>query len=266
MIVLKTDTPFDQLPVSDAGDPPAPVTSGANKVDEANNVGETGDPNLQPGETRTFTVKLDRRQVRPRVQPRRPLPDGHARPVHGDRRRRACGHAAQHRHACSSADTGANGPMSLTPSSSVGAAGDITFTVTNTGTVEHEMIILKTDTPFDQLPVTDAGDPPAPVTSGANKVDEANNVGETGDPNLQPGETRTFTVKLDRRQVRPGVQPRRPLPDGHARPLHGPMTDAEPNTEARVTADGPAEPDAVPTRARAGDDRVAESDRSRAWR
>ena len=55
------------------------------------------------------------------------------------------------------------------------------------------MIMLKTDTPFDQLPVTDAGDPPAPVTTGANKVDEADNVGETGDPNLQPGETRTFT-------------------------------------------------------------------------
>ena len=59
-------------------------------------------------------------------------------------------------------DTGANSAMSLTPSSSVGAAGDITFTVTNTGTIEHEMIILKTDTPFDQLPVADAGDPPAP--------------------------------------------------------------------------------------------------------
>ena len=111
--------------------------------------------------------------------------------------------------------------MSLTPSSNVGAAGDITFTVTNTGTIEHEMIILKTDTPFDQLPVTDAGDPPAPVTTGANKVDEADNVGETGDPNLQPGETRTFTAKPDRRQVRPRLQPRRSLPDGHARPVHG---------------------------------------------
>jgi uncharacterized cupredoxin-like copper-binding protein len=44
------------------------------------------------------------------------------------------------------------------------------------------------------LPITDAGDPPAPVKSGANKVDEANNIGETGDPNLQPGETRTFTI------------------------------------------------------------------------
>ena len=94
-------------------------------------------------------------------------------------------------------DSGPSGPMSLVPFDSSAAPGDITFRVKNLGTVEHEMIILKTDTPFDQLPVADAGDPPAPVASGANKVDEANNVGETGDPNLQPGETRTFTVKLD---------------------------------------------------------------------
>lgn len=94
-------------------------------------------------------------------------------------------------------DSGPSGPMSLVPFDSAALAGDITFRVKNLGTVEHEMIILKTDTPFDQLPVTDAGDPPAPVASGANKVDEANNVGETGDPNLQPGDTRTFTVKLD---------------------------------------------------------------------
>ena len=73
-------------------------------------------------------------------------------------------------------------------------AGDIKFTVKNTGTIDHEMIVLKTDTPFDQMPVVDAGDPPVPVASGADKVDEANNVGETGDPNLKPGDTRTFTI------------------------------------------------------------------------
>ena len=83
--------------------------------------------------------------------------------------------------------SGVNAPMAVTPSSCVAAAGNVTFVVKNTGTVEHEMIVLKTDTPFDQLPVVDAGDPPAAVTTGADKVDEANNVGETGDPNLKPG-------------------------------------------------------------------------------
>jgi uncharacterized cupredoxin-like copper-binding protein len=33
------------------------------------------------------------------------------------------------------------------------------------------------------------------VTSGANKVSETNKLGETGDPNLKPGDTRTFTIK-----------------------------------------------------------------------
>jgi len=94
-------------------------------------------------------------------------------------------------------DSGPSGPMSLVSFESSAPAGDITFRVKNLGTMEHEMIVLKTDTPFDQLPVTDAGDPPAPVKSGANKVDEANNVAETGDPNLKPGETRTFSAKLD---------------------------------------------------------------------
>src|SRR5581483_9444426 len=65
---------------------------------------------------------------------------------------------------------GLDGPMTLAPSPASAPAGDISFTVKNTGTIEHEMIVLKTDTPFDKLPVVDAGDPPAPVKSGADKV------------------------------------------------------------------------------------------------
>ena len=94
-------------------------------------------------------------------------------------------------------DSGPSGPMGISSFESSAPAGNVTFRVKNLGTMDHEMIILKTDTPYDQLPVTDAGDPPAPVKTGADKVDEANNVGETGDPNLKPGDTRTFTVKLD---------------------------------------------------------------------
>ena len=65
----------------------------------------------------------------------------------------------------------------------------------NNGTIVHEAVVLKTDTPYDQIPVDNAGDPPAPVTTGANKVSEDNNIGETGDPDLKPGGTRTFTIK-----------------------------------------------------------------------
>jgi uncharacterized cupredoxin-like copper-binding protein len=90
---------------------------------------------------------------------------------------------------------GLAGPMTLTPAPVTVAAGDVAFAVKNAGTIEHEMLVLKTDTAFDKLPVVDAGDPPVSVKTGADKVDEATSVGETGDPNLKAGESRTFTVK-----------------------------------------------------------------------
>ncbi len=89
---------------------------------------------------------------------------------------------------------GLDGPMTITVAAATVKAGDVTFNVKNAGTIDHEMLVFKTDTAFDQLPIVDSGDPPAPVTSGADKVDEAPSVGETGDPNLKAGETRTFTL------------------------------------------------------------------------
>lgn len=73
-------------------------------------------------------------------------------------------------------------------------AGNVTFVVTNAGSMEHELLVLQTDTPPDRLPLTNAGDPPEPVTSGADRVSEDDSVGETGSPSLQPGESRTFTI------------------------------------------------------------------------
>jgi uncharacterized cupredoxin-like copper-binding protein len=89
---------------------------------------------------------------------------------------------------------GLDGPMAVTTFATSAPAGDVTFVVKNLGTIEHEMVVLKTDTPFDKIPVADSGDPPVAVTSGADKIDEAANVAETGDPNLQPGDTRTFVA------------------------------------------------------------------------
>jgi uncharacterized cupredoxin-like copper-binding protein len=90
---------------------------------------------------------------------------------------------------------GLAGPMTLTASPATAPAGDVTFVVKNTGTIDHEAIVLKTNVAFDKLPITYGGDPPAPVTTGADKVGEDTNIGETGDPNLKPGDTRTFTIK-----------------------------------------------------------------------
>ena len=89
---------------------------------------------------------------------------------------------------------GLNGPETLTVTPASVKAGKVKFVVTNAGTIVHEMIVLKTSTAFDQLPVADAGDPPAPVASGANKVSEATKAGETGD--VAKGKTKSVTLKL----------------------------------------------------------------------
>jgi uncharacterized cupredoxin-like copper-binding protein len=90
---------------------------------------------------------------------------------------------------------GLGGPMTLQADVNGVPAGDVTFVVTNSGTIDHEMVVLQTPTAFDKIPENNAGDPPAPVASGGNKISEDGNAGETGDPNLKPGVTRTFTIK-----------------------------------------------------------------------
>jgi uncharacterized cupredoxin-like copper-binding protein len=85
---------------------------------------------------------------------------------------------------------GLDGPMTLTVTpSTVPAGSTVNFVVKNTGTIEHEAVLLKLD----------AGQDPAKMTvetSGADidKVSEDGNIAETGDPNLAPGESRTFTA------------------------------------------------------------------------
>ncbi|HZX54743.1 MAG TPA: sulfocyanin-like copper-binding protein [Ilumatobacteraceae bacterium] len=91
--------------------------------------------------------------------------------------------------------TAVNQPMTFAIDKSTAPAGDVTFVVKNDGTIDHELVVLQTDTAADQIPVNAAGDPPATVASGANKILEENNVGETGEPDLPKGDTRTFTIK-----------------------------------------------------------------------
>lgn len=83
---------------------------------------------------------------------------------------------------------GLDGPMTLTTDKNTAPAGDVTFVVKDAGTIDHEMVVLKTTAPFDKLPITT-------FDGEANRVDEASSVGETGDPAPKAGETRTFTVK-----------------------------------------------------------------------
>ena len=90
---------------------------------------------------------------------------------------------------------GLNGPMTMVAKPATAPAGDVTFVVKNEGTIDHEMVVLKTATAYNKLPITYSGDPPAKVSTGGDKVGEEANVGETGAPDVKPGQSRTFTVK-----------------------------------------------------------------------
>jgi len=64
------------------------------------------------------------------------------------------------------------------------AAGPTTFTLTNSGTKKHEMVVLKTDEAIDALAVDTA----------TNKVSEATTVGEVGETDI--GKIGTVTLDL----------------------------------------------------------------------
>jgi len=78
---------------------------------------------------------------------------------------------------------GEDGPMTMTVAPPSVPAGKVTFTLKNTGTVKHEMVVLKTDTPYDQLTV-----------DKDNKVSEDTSVGEVSE--LDAGKTGTVTLDL----------------------------------------------------------------------
>lgn len=63
------------------------------------------------------------------------------------------------------------------------AAGPVTFNVKNAGAVNHEFVVLKTNTPAGKLPTDKAG-----------KASEKGNIGETGD--MKPGAAKTLKLNL----------------------------------------------------------------------
>lgn len=78
---------------------------------------------------------------------------------------------------------GVDGPMTMTVSPASVPAGSVTFVVKNTGTIEHEMVVLKTDAAVDELAV-DAED----------KVSEDTSIGEV--PEFAAGTTDSVTLDV----------------------------------------------------------------------
>jgi len=65
------------------------------------------------------------------------------------------------------------------------SAGAVTFKVKNTGTIEHELVVVKTDVAADKI----QPDPDEP-----GKMSEDGSLGESGD--LAIGEAKEFTLNL----------------------------------------------------------------------
>lgn len=74
--------------------------------------------------------------------------------------------------------------MKFTLTSDTAPAGRVTFNATNTGKVDHEMVVIKTETPAGDLPVEDG------------EVDEAGAIGEIGPEDLKPGAGSSLKLEM----------------------------------------------------------------------
>ena len=74
---------------------------------------------------------------------------------------------------------------SLTPDTTSVPAGSVTFTATNDGSFEHEMIVIKTGLAPDALPISSGA---VDEAAAGNVIDEI--------PEFAPGATQTLTVDL----------------------------------------------------------------------
>ncbi|MEN9801932.1 MAG: hypothetical protein RLZ37_1057 [Actinomycetota bacterium] len=65
-------------------------------------------------------------------------------------------------------------------------AGEVTFTITNNGTIEHEFLVVKTDIPAGEIPLIDER-----FEEDAEGIDVIDEI-----PEFPKGETQTLTVDL----------------------------------------------------------------------
>ncbi len=80
------------------------------------------------------------------------------------------------------------GEFFVRPAQASAAAGGVTFDTSNEGEIEHELVVIKTDTPADQLPVT------------GGKVDEdaiGETIGEIEPEDLPAGGQAAATFDLE---------------------------------------------------------------------
>ncbi len=157
LVVLRTDTPDNAIPAR---------TSNASKADEAGDIAEAED--IDPGKTATLTLSL--------------TPGNYVLLCN------EAGHYMAGMHAAftvASSIATTEKEMSISLGQKVMAAGPVTFSVTNSGTVTHELVVLQTSLAEGAIPAR-ANDP--------SKADETGDLGEVED--LAPGATGTVTLTL----------------------------------------------------------------------
>ncbi len=81
-----------------------------------------------------------------------------------------------------------SGGMYINLSAASADAGTVTFTVSNTGTVEHEFVVLSTDLAAADLPFDASANEAEEEGAGVTPVDEIGSI--------MPGEVKTLTVDL----------------------------------------------------------------------
>jgi len=81
-----------------------------------------------------------------------------------------------------------SGGMYINLSATSADAGTVTFTVSNTGTVEHEFVVLSTDLAAADLPFDASANEAEEEGDGVTPVDEIGSI--------MPGEVKTLTVDL----------------------------------------------------------------------
>ena len=91
--------------------------------------------------------------------------------------------------------------------------GKVTFIITNQGAEDHEFVVLQTDTMAADFPIVGFEGEPNRFDEDAKGI---TNVGETGDPAMKPGTSLDAHDRHVGGPLRRGLQPERPLRDGHA--------------------------------------------------
>jgi uncharacterized cupredoxin-like copper-binding protein len=179
-VVLRTDSPATSFPiVSFEGE--------ANRIDEdadgVTNVGETGD--MKPGTSKTLSIDLSAGHYAVVCN----LPGHYAMGMRQDF------HVVPEGSTPITVSLGETDPthMFIDLSQAYAPEGTVTFIITNTGAQEHEFVVLATDTPAADFPITG-------FEGEANRFDEdakgLTNVGETGDPAMAPGTSLMLTIDL----------------------------------------------------------------------